>query len=210
MDTPDRYRSYADLAAHEQAGVDFAIRTVTRSRRLAVVAPHGGGIEPGTSELATALAGDLFSLYLFEGQKTRGSRGLHITSTRFDEPRCLALLADTETVVTVHGCEGELPFVYTGGLHLGLQAVVIQRLQSAGFAAGPDNPARAGEHPNNLCNRGRSGRGLQLEISEGLRRQLFVGLDRRGRRDRTPRFDPLVQALQTALLCSLTAAPPTS
>jgi phage replication-related protein YjqB (UPF0714/DUF867 family) len=61
---------------------------------VAVIAPHGGGIEPGTSELATAIAGDDFSLYLFEGLKSAGNGELHITSTNFDEP--ISAKADME------------------------------------------------------------------------------------------------------------------
>jgi phage replication-related protein YjqB (UPF0714/DUF867 family) len=67
------------------------------------VAPHGGGIEPGTSELADAIAGSDLSFYTFEGLKSSGNTDLHITSTRFDEPMCLTLLASSSVVVTLHG-----------------------------------------------------------------------------------------------------------
>ncbi|WP_261338761.1 poly-gamma-glutamate hydrolase family protein [Rhizobium leguminosarum] len=46
-------------------GVDFRIG-VTRIP-VAIVAPHRGHIEPHTSEIAAAIAGEDFSLYLFEG-----------------------------------------------------------------------------------------------------------------------------------------------
>lgn len=199
----DRYLRFADLAAHEQAGVDFDILVKPRRSRLAVLAPHGGGIEPGTSELAAALAGDRFSLYIFEGRKRGGSRSLHLTSTCFDEPRCLHLLERTAVAVTLHGCAGSEAAVYTGGLDQALQEHTIGHLSAAGFFAFQDGPARAGEHPDNVCNRGTSGRGLQLELTEGLRRQFFASLDRRGRRSRTPHFDHFVNTLQTALLDSL-------
>lgn len=199
MPAPDRYHSFAALAVYEQAGLDFEIVYQPRVSRLAVLAPHGGGIEPGTSELAYALAGERHSLYIFDGRKHGGSRSLHITSTRFDEPRCLALLARSHIAVTLHGCEGSAPVVYTGGLHQELREAASQHLRTAGFTVQPDGPARAGEHPANLCNRGLSGRGLQLELSAGLRRQFFAGMDRRSRRLRTARFDRFIQALQAAL-----------
>lgn len=207
MPSRDRYLHFADLAAHEQAGLDFDIQVIPRTSQLAILAPHGGGIEPGTSELATALAGDIFSLYIFEGRKRSGSRSLHITSTRFDEPRCLELLSRTEVAVTIHGCEGCSATVYTGGLNQSLQQQVIQHLFAAGFNALPDGPGRSGEHPQNLCNRSKSGQGLQLEITEGLRRQFFASLDRRGRRSHTAQFDHFVLTLQSALLGKPTARP---
>jgi phage replication-related protein YjqB (UPF0714/DUF867 family) len=52
---------------------------------VCIIAPHGGKIEKWTSEIATALAGDDYNLYLFEGLKRAKNRDLHITSSRFDE-----------------------------------------------------------------------------------------------------------------------------
>jgi phage replication-related protein YjqB (UPF0714/DUF867 family) len=45
---------------------------------LAILAPHGGGIEPGTSELAEAVAGEGLSFYAFEGLKRSGNAVLHV------------------------------------------------------------------------------------------------------------------------------------
>ena len=99
----DKYRNFAALARQEEAGVDYAV-SVRRARgEFALVAPHGGGIEPGTTELADAIATDILSFYTFEGLKSSGNTDLHITSTRFDEPMCLTLLGQTEIVVTLHG-----------------------------------------------------------------------------------------------------------
>jgi phage replication-related protein YjqB (UPF0714/DUF867 family) len=68
-----------------------------------------------------------------------------------------------------------------------------------GFTAEKDGPTRAGLHPRNLCNRGRQARGLQLELSEGLRGRLFRSLDRRGRQHPTPAFHQLARSLRAAL-----------
>jgi phage replication-related protein YjqB (UPF0714/DUF867 family) len=43
---------------------------------FAVIAPHGGAIEPGTTEVAEAIAGDRFSFYTLEGVKTRDNKRL--------------------------------------------------------------------------------------------------------------------------------------
>jgi phage replication-related protein YjqB (UPF0714/DUF867 family) len=39
-----------------------------------------------------------------------------------------------------------------------------------GFSCLIDGHRFPGRHPRNICNRGRSGEGVQLELSEGLRK----------------------------------------
>lgn len=195
----DRYCSFVDLQANTQSGVDYRIIIQERSSLLAVLAPHGGGIEPGTSEIARALAGERFSLYLFEGLRPEDGHALHITSTRFDEPGCLDLLMRIDTALTVHGCLGDVPLVYVGGRNLGMRYKILVALQGAGFQAEDDNSHHPGNDPRNLCNLGRSGQGIQLELTDGLRRLMFAGLHRKGRQQVTPTFTALIQALQDAL-----------
>jgi phage replication-related protein YjqB (UPF0714/DUF867 family) len=72
-----------------------------------ILAPHGGGIEHDTSDIALAIAGENFNLYLFEGIKAKGNADLHVTSTRFDEASCLDILSVCDLVVAIHGCRGE-------------------------------------------------------------------------------------------------------
>ena len=50
----DKYRYFAELLAGEAAGA-FSVVSDDRGSRIAIVAPHGGGIEPGTSEVAIDL-----------------------------------------------------------------------------------------------------------------------------------------------------------
>ena len=100
----DRYSSFAALADSEREGVDYRIVLQRTAAVHCVVAPHGGGIEPGTSELASAIAARDHSLYAFEGLKRADNLDLHVTSTRFDEPQCLALIASSVTLpLTEHG-----------------------------------------------------------------------------------------------------------
>jgi phage replication-related protein YjqB (UPF0714/DUF867 family) len=173
----DRYASYAELAAAEREGVDY--RVVVREvegASIAVVTPHGGGIERGTTQIARAIAGDVLHLYVFEGLKTRGNfDALHITSRRFDEPRCLDLVTRSETVLTVHGCVGFDERVYIGGLHEELKGHIALALEAIGVEAWLDNHNFPAIDPENICNRGRSGRGVQLEFTTGLRRLMQYG-----------------------------------
>lgn len=88
----DKYPDFDTLSRNERAGVDFRILVRRAMSAFALVAPHGGGIEPGTSEIADGIAALEWSLYAFEGLKPSGNADLHITSTRFDEPMCLELV----------------------------------------------------------------------------------------------------------------------
>jgi phage replication-related protein YjqB (UPF0714/DUF867 family) len=196
----DKYPDFATQSEHETAGVDFGI-LLRRSRdSLALVAPHGGGIEAGTSEIADACAGAGFSFYAFEGLKRSSNGSLHITSTRFDEPLCLALIAGSKVVVTIHGEESPGRRVFLGGLDDELAGRIGEALRAAGFTvARHPNPALQGREPTNLCNRGKSGAGVQLELSKGLRRQMFEDLTREGRKHPTQRLADFAEALSEAV-----------
>lgn len=54
-----------------------SVRASSENRRapVAIIAPHGGSIEPGTSEIAATIAGDSQSFYAFEALRPAGVRG---------------------------------------------------------------------------------------------------------------------------------------
>ena len=167
------FRCYGELAQRYQEGVDYAVHVMPRGRsRVAVVAPHGGRIEGRTSEIARLIAGDEHGLYLFEGLRTTGDNFdcLHLASHWFDEPRALDLIASCDTVVAVHGYAARGPDVLLGGLNERLKEEVAQALAAIGFSCLIDGHRFPGRHPCNICNRGRSGEGVQLELSEELRK----------------------------------------
>lgn len=196
----DSYSSYRELAARHVEGVDYIIVVERRASPIAIVAPHGGGIELGTSEIARAVAGADFSLYSFEGFEAEGNGVLHLTSTRFDEPRAVELVARSDIVVTIHGCEDREPLVFVGGLDAALRTRFIESLQDAGFDARADNSHHAGNSPRNLCNRGQRGEGVQFEVSRGLRRQLFAGMRGKARAQTTEEFSRFTESLRGVLL----------
>jgi phage replication-related protein YjqB (UPF0714/DUF867 family) len=200
MNHRDRYISFAQLARHEREGQDYRRLVERHISHVAIVAPHGGGIEPGTSEIAKALAGREFSLYCFEGVRPSGNDELHITSHRFDEPTCIQLVGHAQTVVAIHGCAGQREAVYVGGLDRRLKAQFIGVLGRAGFNAEPGVGDHAGCYACNICNRGSSGRGIQLELTRGLRLAMFKGLKWREREITTPVFDRFVNAVREVLL----------
>jgi phage replication-related protein YjqB (UPF0714/DUF867 family) len=198
---PDRFPSFPALSLRATHGRDYRVRLRERPGTTLVLAPHGGGIEPGTSEIAEAVAGDDLSFYAFEGIRSHGNADLHITSTRFDEPRCVALAGDAPLAVAVHGEERPEPFVVVGGRDAAVAERVRAALASSGFAVrSPEGSILKGEDPANICNRTKSGAGVQIEVSRGLRLAFFAGLSRSGREIRTPRFHAFVATVRRAVV----------
>ncbi len=192
----DKYGRFDELSRLERQGTDFDIRVTQRPSPVAIIAPHGGKIEPGTSELTIAIAADRYSYYCFEGLKQRGNRDLHITSTRFDEPQGVTLIASADYVVALHGWRSPERLVYLGGLDQRLQDGVRQSLEDSGFATTNYGDGHLdGTSPKNICNRGRRSMGVQLELSRGLRDEL---LDAINDGPRAP-FQEFVSAVQRGL-----------
>ena len=77
----DKYPNFAALEQHERSGIDYCIVIRREEPAFAIVAPHGGGIEPGTSEIADAIACQRWSFYNFEGLKRSGNSGSHCVGT---------------------------------------------------------------------------------------------------------------------------------
>jgi phage replication-related protein YjqB (UPF0714/DUF867 family) len=168
----DRYGSYSELAEHEVEGIDFAITVFRRPfSAVAVIAPHGGKIESRTSEIARAIAGEDFNLYLFEGIKKRENyAALHITSRCFDEPECLELLSTCSFVIAIHGCVGHDERVLIGGLDDTLKDKMAIELRQAGVNIQNDGHHFQATDSSNICNRGQANKGVQLEFTRALRR----------------------------------------
>jgi hypothetical protein len=75
----DWYECFSQMEQKEREGIDFRRLVIDRGSAIAVLAPHGGEIEPHTSTIARAIASDTLSLYLFEGLRShRDHCELHI------------------------------------------------------------------------------------------------------------------------------------
>ncbi len=166
------YISFKELADREVEGRDYRIRMEFRDPNVLIMALHGGNIEPATAEIAEAIAGTTYSFYAFEGLKADGDRTLHIESHLFDEPHALKAAGEADIVLTVHGQIGQKDeFVMVGGLNDALRKGIAQQLEGAGFKTRPPTEGLMGTDPLNICNRGKSKQGVQLEISRKLRNQ---------------------------------------
>lgn len=171
----DRYRNFDDLKAHEVEETDYAVYCLRRDSPVTIAAPHGGFIEPQTSVVARTIAGEQYSVYCFEGLRAgREHRDLHITSSRFDEPRGIGLIGTSGLVLTIHGCldRGDPRTVLVGGLDTTLRDAIGRALSRAGFKSLAQGHLFPGTSPDNICNRGARHAGAQLELPMSVRDQL--------------------------------------
>lgn len=174
--------------------------------RCLLVAPHGGGIEPGTSEILRALSDFGWAWYEFAGFLRSGNKAaLHIASAQFDEPALVTLLPRTNFVLAIHGAtETSGLVVYVGGNRDAWRAAMIAAINAATAThelQAMEAPTHlGGTEPRNLANRGKLGYGLQLEFSRGARNLLFPpDCSREARGRRSPRLDALARAIHTGL-----------
>ncbi len=162
----DKYQNFEELSRNESA---FRVEVVDRSSDVTVIAPHGGRIEPNSSEIAALIAGDTYNLFCFNGLKTDRNHDLHITSHRFDHPRALELVGKACYVIAVHGCTVDRPVAYLGGLDTRLITQISRELSLVKIDNQCCPPRFRGTHRDNICNRSRLRRGVQLELSRGIR-----------------------------------------
>jgi phage replication-related protein YjqB (UPF0714/DUF867 family) len=214
-------RSYADILEKGHVlGPDFRI-TFGDSKidRCLLAAPHGGGIEPGTSEIMRAVAETGgWAWYEFAGFLRQGNKdALHITSTDFAEPTLLHLLPQTPFLLAFHGAiQAAEPIVYVGGKwEVGRQTVIRSmnaRSREHGIHAADAVEGGAthlrGLEDKNITNRGRLAEGVQLEFSRVARDRLFPPDSSREARGRwSPQLRRLAVSIHEAIeqLCRLAA-----
>jgi len=168
----DTYNCFAELKNHEEQNKDYKISISDVGSGITIIAPHGGKIEPGTSDIARKIATDRFNCYCFEGIKKRNNGCLHITSHNFDEPMAVKIISGSHIVVAIHACTGNERFVYLGGLDKVLKEVIADELESRGIIVAKGHGKFKGLNSDNICNRGATKKGVQLEITRGLRDDL--------------------------------------
>ncbi|MFG2291733.1 poly-gamma-glutamate hydrolase family protein [Streptomyces sp. NPDC048603] len=140
---------------------DFGDNLKTSSaavRSTAILAPHGGAIEPGTTELCLAIAGyshkestgstmptALTGLvqrdyWMFESLTEDDT--LHVTSTHCDDPAALAVCANNLYAVSVHGFRpksGPEKQILIGGRDRRLMANLAWAFDKHGLKPHPDD-----------------------------------------------------------------------
>ncbi|MFE7588906.1 poly-gamma-glutamate hydrolase family protein [Kitasatospora sp. NPDC057512] len=188
--------------------------------RTTVIAPHGGGIEGGTSELCLAIAGyhpaDLapapatgptHDFWMFEGLRSSNNSELHVTSTHCDDGVARAMCAGSRNVLSLHGCtaaqaglEAGAQAVLVGGLNSTFRQYLMEEFAAAGIRAvtASGEEEIAGISPENICNRSLLGMGAQLEMTTELRAAMFAP-GKNTRTERAANTLPLFWAYATAV-----------
>lgn len=134
-------------------------------------------------------AGEQYNFFCFNGLKSDNNHRLHITSHRYDEEHALRLVRKSTTVIAIHGCKEREPLIYAAGLDLPL----ISNQAGPGTeddTNSPPLPHFTGKNSRNICNRSRTGKGVQLEISRAFR-------------DSPESWSTIAEAVQDAMHASL-------
>jgi phage replication-related protein YjqB (UPF0714/DUF867 family) len=165
-----------------------------------ILAPHGGGIERGTSELCLAVAGYhptnlpqvppagvTYDYWMFEGIRKLGNADLHVKSTGCEDDVAVSLCAGSLNALSLHGFDPEPEFpageqvVLVGGANTALKALLLAGLDDAHFTAvdAGGHGELDGDDQCNIVNRTLLGKlpgqgGAQLELSTPLRDAMFT------------------------------------
>jgi phage replication-related protein YjqB (UPF0714/DUF867 family) len=187
-----------------------------------IIAPHGGGIEPGTSELCLAVAGydpaslavtpaggPTYDYWMFEGLRPSDNSALHVTATNCDDGVARSLCAGARNALALHGCtpaqaglEDDAQAVLVGGRNTTFKRHLLEACRAAGFRAldAAGHESLAGSAPDNIANRTLLGMGGQLEITTPLRTAMFITNTRAQRKHTTtPVFSRFVEAVRAAV-----------
>jgi phage replication-related protein YjqB (UPF0714/DUF867 family) len=189
---------------HRHERFDDTLARTDQTPKTVILAPHGGGIERGTSELCLAVAGYhpanlpqvppagvTYDYWMFEGVREDDNRELHVTSTGCDDDMAVSLCAGSLNALALHGFSDDDQVVVVGGAtpdstRNALRDYLVDGLRAAQFVLG--DPGQHGElngnAPCNIVNRTMLGMGAQLELSTPLRDAMFTD-HRRPRRKHT-------------------------
>ena len=146
--------------------------------KIALLAIHGGSIEPNTDRclwltqqflpVGAVNSYQFVSLLPFLPNEY-GNGTLHITSTQFDDPRAYGVVSHCPYVVSFHGCKGKTPEILMGGRDKKLKEELAQFYEQAGLVVQTDGHPYKGINKQNICNRGLTSKGVQIELTTGLR-----------------------------------------
>lgn len=217
---PDYYDSMSELYANETEGLNFtrewrrhrarydSLRDYKDENKIFIMAPHGGSIESGTTELALATAGFVknfngtidtsytYDYFIFNGTNPKNENGrLHVTSSHYDDTDANALVNNSLVSLAFHGCTDLQPDESTGegykacligGLDQELKEILEVQLMAAGFNAFiTSQDTLDGSLPANIINKNKRGQGAQFELTTSLRRSFYAKNNPKDRRKST-------------------------
>ncbi|MBL7572777.1 poly-gamma-glutamate hydrolase family protein [Staphylococcus saccharolyticus] len=202
----DHYSDFNELKKNTHKNKDWRIDTKTRkNKKILVTAIHGGGIEPGTTEIARRISNvGKYNFFTFEDLRKSNNDQLHITSTHFSEPHLQKMLKDTKETISIHGFSGDNPIVYIGGKDKGMSKAIATQLRRKGFTVKESPENIDTQSSDNFVNKNESNSDVQLELTTALRKEFFkhYKLDRstRSNTDKyTPEFYKFANSVQKGI-----------
>lgn len=201
-DSTNKYGDFEQLENAETIDEDYTIDMQESDSNILLMAIHGGGIEPGTTEIADYLASENgYSYYSFSGIKQKGNYEMHIASTNFDEPNALEIASNSSVTLSFHGYDSEDKHTYIGGLDKELTETLKSELTDANFSVSDPPKKFAGEEKDNITNRNKNKQGVQIEISTAQREAFFKNnsLSSDNRENKQDKFYEYAKAIEKAI-----------
>ncbi|MEB5760841.1 poly-gamma-glutamate hydrolase family protein [Staphylococcus haemolyticus] len=201
----DKYHSMKELQNETIENEDWEIITEDRDSDVTILAIHGGGIEPATSEIARVIANEgQFNYFAFNGIRTKGNNELHVTSINYDNDIAMNLVKSSERAVTIHGCLGEEDVAYIGGKDNKLKERIANELNHIGVEVKEAPSHMSGVQDDNIVNCTKNEVGVQIELTSSLRKTLFKNnkFNRKSRMDESNWDDKMYdfgQAINSAI-----------
>lgn len=170
----DYYNSMTELYNDTTEGIDWKKDSRNVGKSVLIVAPHGGNIEQGTSELTKLVAnnGD-FDYFSFEAIRPSNNTQLHVTSTNYDDATLHDMIQDRTATISIHGAQGEEQLVYLGGYQSPLRDAIQSQLELKGFVVKIPPEYLGGLSNANFINKVEESTGVQLELTTALRKAFF-------------------------------------
>ncbi|MEB7434496.1 poly-gamma-glutamate hydrolase family protein [Staphylococcus pasteuri] len=201
----DYYKSMTQLEKSTKEGVDWKKETSNKGSKVLIVAPHGGNIEQGTSELTKLLAQQGgYDYFSFEGIRNSNNTQLHVTSTHYDDPTLNKMVKGRTANISIHGAKGDDQIVFLGGVKSKLRDAIQLQLRSRGFTVKVPPEYLGGLNNQNFINKNQNSTGIQLELTTALRKALFKNQNmsttsRKNKNNWSPKMYQFVDALHTAI-----------
>lgn len=114
--------------------VDWKKEIKKTGSNVIIVAPHGGNIEKGTTELTKMVAKhNHYDYYSFTVLNQQNPEKFHVTSSHYNDPTLLNMVKSKDFAVSIHGAKGDKPVIYLGGLDTELKEAIKQQLLKQHF-----------------------------------------------------------------------------
>ncbi|MCI2748310.1 poly-gamma-glutamate hydrolase family protein [Staphylococcus warneri] len=208
----DYYTSMTQLERETKEDIDWKKETRDQGNQVLIVAPHGGNIEQGTSELTKLLAQQGgYDYFSFEATRPSNNTQLHVTSTHYDDPTLHQMVEGRSATISIHGAKGDDPIVFLGGAKSDLRDEIQSQLEIRGFTVQVPPEYLGGLNENNFINKNENSTGVQLELTISLRKALFNNQDMStSSRKNEDNWSPLMYQFADALHMAISKTTDTS